>query len=152
MITETVFHEAVTAGLEAGYTDAESIAKAIEEGWINVCQPPRANVDEVKKAEDELGIQLGDGERESIALSKSEKTKTFLTNDEDAYIAGKHLGLEPKGILFILLESVKNGVIEKEQAAEALGEMLYEGLWLSPEIVHLFHQKLDLLDDTETEQ
>lgn len=80
MITEA-YNEAATVGFEAGYTDAESIAKAIEEGWFTVHQPPRANVDEVKKTEDELGIQLEAGERESIALSKSEKTKTFLSND-----------------------------------------------------------------------
>ena len=65
MITETVYQEAVTVGLEAGYIEAESIAKAIEEDWITVHQPPRANVDEVKKVEDELRIQLETGERET---------------------------------------------------------------------------------------
>lgn len=151
MITEAVYHEAVIAGLEKDYVDAERIAKAIEEGWITVDKPLKADMDEVKKVEAELGVQLGAGERESIALAKRKK-ETFLTNDEDAYTVGKHLEVEFRGILYVLLEAVKNGVTEKETAGKALGEMLNEGLWLSPEIVHLFHKKLDLLNKTQTDR
>jgi predicted nucleic acid-binding protein len=151
MITEAVYHEAVIAGLEKGYVDAEMIAMAIEEGWITVDKPLKAGIDEVKKVEAELGVQLGAGERESIALAKRKK-ETFLTNDEDAYTVGKHLGVEARGILYVLLEAVKKGVIERETAGKALGEMLNEGLWLSPEIVHLFHKKLDVLNKTQADR
>ena len=51
--------------------------------------------------ETRLGIKLGEGERETIALALEKKISIFLTNDEDAYLVGKILGLGPKGVLYV---------------------------------------------------
>ncbi|MBD3206881.1 DUF3368 domain-containing protein [Candidatus Bathyarchaeota archaeon] len=55
------------------------------------------------------------------------------------------LGLDPKGVLYVLMRSVRDGFIDKIQAEEKLGEMLENGFWLSPLIIQGFHQALDAI-------
>lgn len=69
----------------------------------------------------------------------------LLTNDEDAYQVAEILGLEPKGILYLLLRSVREGHLIKRQAKESLTQILEKGLWLSPKIIHNLHEALDTL-------
>jgi len=144
-IPETVYIEAVTRGLEKGHEDAQIIKKTMEEEWIRVYKPGERFIDRVEEAEKKLGIQLGKGEREAIALAIEREVSLFLTNDEDAYQTGKSLGLEPKGILYVLLEAVKEGHLSNKEAKESLSQMLEEGFWLSPKIIHIFHEALDRL-------
>lgn len=145
VIPEAVYEEAVIRGLEKGYKDAQIIDKAIEEGWIRVYKPSNQFKDKVEDVETKLGIELGKGEHEAIALALEKGISTFLTNDEDAYHVGKNLGLKPKGTLYILLRSVREGHLNKKQAKESLRQMLEEGFWLSPSIIHNFHEALDIL-------
>jgi predicted nucleic acid-binding protein len=145
MIPEAVYEEAVTRGIEKGYTDAQLIRRAIEEGWIKVLRPSGQFIERVKAEEVRLSTDLGEGEREAMALALEKRTTVFLTDDEDAHRTGKALGLEPKGVLYLLLKGVKDGHIDKEKATESLGKMLDEGLWLSPEMTHRFHEALNQL-------
>ena len=142
LIPEAVHEEAVSRGLEKGFEDAKIIKKALEEGWIRVYTTSTQFTDKVEVVEKRLDIELGSGEREAIALALEKKTATFLTNDEDAYQTGKTLGLEPKGVLYLLLEGVEQGHHNKEKAKESLRKMLEEGFWLSPTIIHKFHEEL----------
>jgi len=142
LIPEAVREEAVSRGLEKGFEDAKIIEKALEEGWIRVYKASTQFTDKVEAVEKRLDIELGSGEREAIALALEKKTSTFLTNDEDAYQTGKILGLEPKGVLYLLLKGVKEGHHNKEKAKESLSKMLEEGFWLSPTIIHKFHEAL----------
>jgi len=144
-IPEAAYDEAVIRGLEKGYEDAQATKKAIEEGWIRVCKSKKQFTDKVEDIEDKLGIELGEGEREAIALALEKKISPFLTNDEDEYQTGKTLGQEPKGGLHVLLKSVKERHLNAKQAKESLRKMLEEGFWLSPTIIHGFHEALDRL-------
>ena len=142
LIPEAVHEEAVERGLEKGYEDAKIIKKALEEEWIRVYKTSTQFTDKVETVEKRLDIELGSGEREAIALALEKKISTFLTNDEDAYHIGKVLGLEPRGVLYLLLKGVKEGHHNKEKAKESLREMLEEGFWLSPTIIHKLHEEL----------
>jgi predicted nucleic acid-binding protein len=67
-----------------------------------------------------------------------DRTQKRLQHEKE----GKTLGLETRGILYVLLRGVKEKHQSKEQAKEALRKMLEEGLWLSPAIIHGFHEAL----------
>ncbi|MBS7278451.1 MAG: DUF3368 domain-containing protein [Candidatus Freyarchaeota archaeon] len=95
--------------------------------------------------EKKIGTELGLGEREALSLALEENTPILLTNDEDAYLVGKILGLDPKGVIYVLLKGVKQNHLTKKKAKKALNQMLQEGFWLSPIIVHKFYETLDLL-------
>lgn len=143
VISETVYEEAVLRGIEKGFEDARLIANALEEGWIGVYKASKQFADKVEAAESKLNIELGRGERETIALALERRISILLTDDEDAYHVAKSLGINPKGTLYVLLESVKKGHINKEQAKQHMGQMIEEGFWLSPTIVNNFHKTLD---------
>jgi predicted nucleic acid-binding protein len=145
VIPEEVYEEAVTRGLEKGHMDAQKTKKAIEEGWISVFKPEKLFINKVEDREKRLGIELGRGEREAIALALEKGITLFLTNDEDAHQTGKSLGLDPKGVLHVLLKAVKEGHITDKRAKEILSRMLEGGFWLSPRIIHVFHEALDRL-------
>jgi hypothetical protein len=142
LIPEAVHEEAVSRGLEKGFEDATIIEKALEEGWIRVYKTSTTFTDKVEAVEKRLDIELGSGEREAIALALEKKISTFLTNDEDAYHIGRILGLEPRGVLYLLLKGVKEHHHNKEKAKKSLRKMLEEGFWLSPTIIHKFHEAL----------
>ncbi len=145
VIPEAVYEEAVTRGLEKGHEDAQITNKTIEEGWIRGYKPKKQFIDRVEDRENKLGIELGKGEREAIALALEKGISLFLTNDEDAYQIGKSLGLEPNGVLYVLLKAVKERHLSNKQAKESLGQMLEGGFWLSPKIIHIFYEALDRL-------
>jgi len=145
LIPEAVYHETVVRGLEKGFEDAQTIKRAIEEGWLRVYKAKRSFKGKVKIVEGKLEVELGEGEREAIALAVEKNASIPLTNDEDAYQVGRKLGLKPKGVLYILLKGIKERYINKEKARKTLRQMLEEGFWLSPTIVHNFHEMLDKL-------
>jgi predicted nucleic acid-binding protein len=140
---EAVYREAVAVGLEKGYRDAQTIQNAIKEGWIKVRKVKA--VDPVRKVEEKLRVELGEGERETIALTLETEVKTFLTNDENAYIIGKNLNLKPRGILYVLLRKVKEKSISKKEAEELIKRMLQDGFWLTPTIIQKFYEALEKL-------
>ena len=142
-IPEAVYEEAVIRGLEKGFEDAQVIKKTIEEEWIKVYKTSKQFTDKVESVETRLDIKLGIGERDAIALALEKGISIFLTNDEDAYHVGK--SLEPRGVLYVLLGSVREGYLNKKQAKESLKRMLEEGFWLIPTIIHNFHEALDRL-------
>ena len=133
VIPEAVYEEVVTRGLEKGYEDAQVTKRAVEEGWIRIHKPQEQFIDKVEDRENKLGIELEKG----ISL--------FLTDDEDAYQTGRSLGLEPKGVLYVLLKAMKERHLSNKQAKESLGQMLEGGFWLSPKIIHIFYEALDRL-------
>lgn len=124
VIPEAVHEEAVLRGLEKGFEDAQAIKKAMEEGWIKVHKPTNRFTDEVEGVEARLGIELGTGEREAIALALEKGVSIFLTNDEDAHQVGMALGLEPKGVLYVLLRAVVEGRIKRKRLRNPSGRCL----------------------------
>jgi predicted nucleic acid-binding protein len=141
-ITPTVETEAIKAGREKGYDDADSIGKAIEEGWITVDEPSDASLKKARKIEESLEAPLERGEREAIALSL-DRDAPFLTNDERTRLVAKAPGIEAHGVLYLLLRAVGEGNLRKGEARRALTDMLRKGVWLSPTMVDRFHQVLD---------
>lgn len=144
-ICKPVYQEVVIRRLQKGWEDAQVTREAIEEAWIRVYKTSRQFTDQVGGVETRFGIQLGRGEREAIALAMEKEISILLTNDEDAYQVAEILGLEPKGILYLLLRSARKGHLNKKQAKESLTQMLEKGLWLSPKIIHNLHEALDTL-------
>lgn len=142
-VPKVIYDETVVIGLERGFNDAQVINKAFQEKWIKVYKPSAQFIHAVERTEKTLGLELGEGEREAIALALEKNIQTILTNDEDAYQISRILRLKPKGVLYILLRGVKERFISKTEARKLLKRMLEEGFWLSPSLVHHFHEALD---------
>ncbi|KAF5422670.1 MAG: putative nucleic acid-binding protein, contains PIN domain [Candidatus Methanocomedens sp.] len=128
-IPAKVFEEAVTAGKFNGYPDAEIIESAvINEDIIVKNTGVSQKVDEMEKV---FNCKLGMGEREAITLAL--KTGSLLLiNDEEASTIAEFLCVKTKGVLFILLKSVKLGLLKKNESLAIFQQMLEDGFWLAP--------------------
>ena len=128
-IPAKVFEEAVTAGKLNGYPDAEIIESAvINEDIIVKNTGVSEKIDEIEKV---FNCKLGSGEREAITLAL--KTGSLLLiNDEEASTIAEFLGVKTKGVLFVLLKSVKLGLLEKNESLAIFQQMLEDGFWLAP--------------------
>jgi len=128
-IPAKVFEEAVTAGKLNGYPDAEIIeSTVINEDIIVKNTGVSEKIDEIEKV---FNCKLGSGEREAITLALK-TCSLLLINDEEASTIADFLGVKTKGVLFVLLKSVKLGLLEKNESLAIFQQMLEDGFWLAP--------------------
>lgn len=128
-IPAKVFEEAVTAGKLNGYPDAEIIESAVINEEIIVKNTGVSQ--KVDEMEEVFNCKLGMGEREAITLAL--KTGSLLLiNDEEASTVAELLGVKTKGVLFVLLRSVKLGLLKKNESLVIFEQMLEDGFWLAP--------------------
>ena len=141
-IPKSVYIETVKIGLLKGYKDAEIIDKAIKDNWIIIRNTSQNSIIKVMNIENKFKIKLGKSEREAIALALDLKESILLTNDQQAYIIAKMLNIKAKGILYILLKSVKERILNKKEAWNLLKNMVNNGFWLSPTLIIKFKEIL----------
>jgi predicted nucleic acid-binding protein len=63
------------------------------------------------------------GEAGTIALALELGVTEVLIDEDDARVIAKVYGLNPRGTLFILIESVRKKIISEDEAVEILDEM-----------------------------
>ena len=128
-IPNKVFEESVTAGKSNGYPDAEIIESSVINEDITVKDTRISeNINEMEKV---FNCKLGAGEREAITLAL-ENNSLLLINDDEAATIANLLGVKTKGVLFILLKSVKLGLLNKNETLTIFQQMLEDGFWLVP--------------------
>ncbi len=138
-IPDKVFDEAVTAGKSNGYPDAVIIESAVINEDITVKNTKTSkNINEMEKV---FNSKLGAGEREAITLALKNDSLLLINDDEAATIANC-LGMKTKGVLFILLKSVKLGLLNKNETHTIFQQMLEDGFWLAPTIAVEFERIL----------
>jgi len=141
-IPAAVFSEVVEEGSKKRYSDALLVKEAVDQGWIAVRAPAKGSLARLGWREKKLGVQLGEGEREAIALCV-DPDATLLTNDQVASTVAKALGIDARGVLFLLLLGVQVGLVDKAGARRSMQVMLEEGFWLSPDHVQSFYEALE---------
>ena len=128
-IPNKVFEESVTAGKSNGYPDAEIIESSVINEDITV-KDTRIS-ENINEMEQVFNCKLGAGEREAITLAL-ENNSLLLINDDEAATIANLLGVKTKGVLFILLKSVKLGLLNKNETLTIFQQMLEDGFWLAP--------------------
>ena len=124
-IPEAVFQEVVIEGKRLAEKDAYRIEKAINDGWLKV-----------KKVRTSLSfdISMHSGEIEVISLAKQEQIKTVLVDDGKARSVAELADLEPVGTLAILLQAVKNRMMDFDEFLSTLEEIIHCGFYLRDEV------------------
>jgi predicted nucleic acid-binding protein len=121
----SVYQEAVVKGEERGYLDALIIKKLASQKIIEVIQLKRKRT---------LGVTLGKGEKEILALAQEIKFDLLLLDDKKAISVSKSLNLpftiSPK----VVVNLAQKEKIGTEKAIQALEILRIEGRY-SPEII-----------------
>lgn len=119
------------------FSEVDKIEEAMKEGWIEKV--------EVKKA-DKLKNDfpnLGDGEVESIAISKERKLQVLL-DDSYARSVAETLGINVHGTLFVILKAFENKLIDKEETIKLIDRLVEEGFRISVELYARLIKELKL--------
>lgn len=126
-IPEAVYEEAVLNGKEKGFLDARIIEKAVSDGWIEV-RKVSDNFDKTLYGEIDMG------EIQAIKLAKEIKSKLLLIDDAIARIISQSLGLNSKGILYVLLRAYHKKIINKKEIKRGISRLISLGFRISPEL------------------
>ena len=132
--------EVVDVGKKLGYIDASLVEKAIKRGEIIVHKLEKDKILEAKRIADNFNIDLG--EAQVIVLAKSKNEKIVIIDDFIARNVAEINDLEPIGTLGILLESVKRGILSKEESKKVLDELIDKGFRLGVDIYKKFLEAL----------
>lgn len=124
-IPEAVFQEVVIMGKRLGEKDAYRVEKCIDQGWLNI-----------QKAKKMLSfdIPIHYGELEVISLAVQEGINKVLIDDAKARSIADLAGLQPVGTLWVLLESVKNRMMDFDEFLSTLESIINSGFYLKDEV------------------
>jgi len=124
-IPEAVFQEVVIEGKRLGEKDAYRVEKCIDQGWLNI-----------QKAKKMLSfdIPIHYGELEVISLAVQEGINKVLIDDAKARSIADLAGLQPVGTLWVLLESVKNRMMDFDEFLSTLESIIKAGFYLKDEV------------------
>lgn len=126
--------EAIDRGKAKKYSDAYVIEEALNEEWLKEHKLTPENSRKAKALTEMTGIDLG--EAQVIILAKQKKEKEVLIDQSHVRKIAKHLGLNPRGTIFVIITATKNNLITKENAKEILAKLLNANFYLSAKIYH----------------
>jgi len=124
-IPNAVFKEVVEAGKRLGEKDAYRVEKAISQGWLVV---------QAVKNMFSLEVSLHPGEIEVISLAREKGIKTVLMDDAKGRSVAELGGLKLVGTLWIILQAVKNRIIDFNEFLSALEDIIHSGFYLKDEV------------------
>ena len=125
VIPEAVFKEVVMEGKRLGETDAYRVEKCINQGWLKI--------KEVKNLLS-FDFPVHYGELEVISLAVEEEIKAVLIDDAKARSVADLAGLQPVGTLWVILQAVKNRMMDFDEFLSTLESIIHSGFYLKDEI------------------
>ena len=96
---------------ESDLAGAGAIRQAIQAGWLRVAQLQDTHLVHA------LALELDEGEAAAIALALEFRARPILMDEHDGRAKAKALGLEPIGVLGILLRAKRDGSLDSVKAA-----------------------------------
>jgi len=133
IIPEEVYREAVERGLEEGFSDALVIKECVDQGWIKVS---KLNERMIKLCEKmmEHAFEIHLGEAQAILLAR--ETDALLLMDESSGRAfAETWGLKVKGTLYIIMKAMKEKILNKDEAKEAVLQLISKGFRIEPKLL-----------------
>jgi predicted nucleic acid-binding protein len=121
-IIPEVKKEAFDEGVRLGHADAQTIGKAIEEGWIRIKEVPETLTSAIKKLAE--GENISKTDAKTLILAR-ELQAEILVDEKALSDLAKIFGLKVWNTWTILLESLRKGLIaisDIESAITELGE------------------------------
>ena len=120
-----VFQEVVIEGKRLGEKDAYRVEKCINEGWLNIIE-----VDSLLS----IDFPVHYGELEVISLAVQEGIKKVLIDDAKVRSVADLAGLHPVGTLWVILQAVKNRMMDFDEFLSTLESITHSGFYLKEEV------------------
>ncbi len=96
---------------DTGYPGVERIEQALREEWLQVVELKDNNLAQA------LMLELDEGEAAAIALALEQKYSRILMDERDGRAKAKMLGVQPIGVLGVLLRAKNHGTVTSVKVA-----------------------------------
>lgn len=133
LIPEEVYKETVKKGLEEGFSDAFIIKESVENGWIKVVRLDEDGEKLCRKIT-EHAPEIHLGEAQAIVLARENKT-LLLMDESSGRTFAEAMGLEVRGTLYIIIEALKRGLLDKNNAEETVLTLARKGFRIEPKLL-----------------
>mgnify|MGYP001066166716 CR=1 FL=1 len=133
IIPEEVYREAVEKGLTEGFSDALVTKEGIDQGWIKVST---LNEREIKFCQKmmEHAFEIHLGETQAIIITR-EMNALLLMDESSGRAFAETWGLKVRGTLYVIMEALREGLLDKDEAKEAVLELISKGLRIEPKLL-----------------
>jgi len=131
-IPQEVKIETVDRGKTKGYSDAYVIEQALNDGWLISSPLTTENAKKSEALAQMAGIDMG--EAQAIILTKQKNEKVVLVDQSNVREVARHLGLTPRGTIFIILSAIKTKLITKDAAKQMLERLIEVDFYISADI------------------
>ena len=133
VIPEEVYREAVERGLQEGFSDALVIKEGVDEGWIEISRlSERGALLCERIMEHTLEIHLG--EVQAIILAR-EANLLLLMDESSGRAFAEAWGLEVRGTIHVVLEALREELLDKDEAREAVLQLIDKGFRIEPRLL-----------------
>jgi uncharacterized protein len=143
LISEESYKEAVEVGLREGYSDALVIKDACDQGWVRVERLAGEQVALCQKIM-RHSFELHEGEVQAIVLAREIGKDTLLLMDDSSGRAfAETWGLKVKGVLYVIITAMRNELLDKAEAKEALLNLVRKGFRIEPKFLAKIIQEIE---------
>jgi predicted nucleic acid-binding protein len=143
IISQESYREAVEVGLKEGFSDALVIKEACDQGWITV-KP--LNMEQAAACQKvmELSFELHRGEVAAIMLARDfGKDVLLLMDDSSGRAFAEAWGLKARGVLYVILSSLRSGMLDKAEAKETVLSLVRNGFRIEPKFLARVIEEID---------
>lgn len=135
VISEETYREAVEVALKEGYSDASVIKEACEENWIIIKALNTEQLATCHKVMQQT-FELHGGEVQAVMLAREfGKDVRLLMDDSAGRAFAEAWGLKVKGTLYVILEALRRGLLDKAEAKETLLSLVQKGFRVEPKFL-----------------
>lgn len=133
LIPEEVYREAVERGLEEGFSDALVIKEGVDQGWIKISRLSESMVLLCQRImEHALEVHLG--EVQAMILAR-EANMLLLMNESSGRAFAEAWGLEVRGTIHVVLKALREELLHKDEAREAVLRLIDKGFRIEPRLL-----------------
>lgn len=135
---ERVFEEVVTRGIEEGHADARRIERAVEREALAVRPTPEGDTFARLRGNENLS------EADAAVLALAEAVDgTAVMDDAYGRAVADSEGITTRGTAYLVLELLAEGVIDAEEARDAIDAMLDAGWYCAPDLYATILRRID---------
>jgi uncharacterized protein len=135
IISQECYREAVEVGIIDGFSDALVIKEACEHGWLKVSSLNKNQLVTCQKIMQQT-FELHSGEVAAIMLARGMSKDVLLLMDDSAGRAfAEAWGLKVRGVLFVLLLSLRTGVLGKVEVRSLVLSLVQKGFRVEPKLL-----------------
>jgi len=128
--------ECVDKGKQVGYMNALLIEKYIRKGFIIVEELPEHLLRKAENIASEFQIDMG--EAQAILLAVYKGKKEILIDEKRARFVAKLENLSPRGTLYVILKTIRLGLLSKEEAISKINELIEKNFYISIDVYKEF--------------